>query len=802
MNRNNEQNNQSQASFNEYSPKNTIKSSFLKIRRLLLTAPGCAEEESEEVKHRIMKRGSYVCMIFLLGFLLANARLPFGAYPLGFALVGCASSHVITAALGMITSIAVFKLPISHLFALFVLIAVRILGRVFLDRPEKPIRENPLEFIRYSLFTENIYLRLSAISVAVFAVGLWNIIINSFRYYDLWGALLSMIAAPALAYVFSLFFDSDSSAHEKISIASLLVCAVYSIYNASDIGRFIAVCVSQVSLLSMLRRMPPIYPLAMSVALGIVCDPLYAPMFLFSSLAYVLVRRLTKQGDSPAVVTCLVSSAAWALITDGKSAMYTVVPAMLASAALDNLIRAIVPSALPSEEYASIKMRQSVLTDSESEKRLAKLSASFSKLSQAFKRLSDRLSHPGVFEIRKECDEVLDKYCNECKNNSICWGEDYSSTIGFLNEISTHLNKNGKIDDSFVPEGMAERCNDIDSIISDINAKTKELYRDSLEKEKLTVFSSDYSSLSKIINDSIYEKQLESSENKELTEKALEAMGSYKNDFHTVSVWGKRKLRVFARLKTVNENTVGMREFKRLMERVCNCSFANPILKIEGKSMTINLNIRPVFAVEAAKARQSADNVSMCGDSPSFFDGHDDYFYALISDGMGTGSNAALTSGICEIFLREMLEGGNRVDTALSMLNSVIVSKGNECSATVDILELDLFSGVGNFVKSGAASSFILRDGNVYRLSARTMPLGILDELDTDIQQVSFCDGDTVFLVSDGAAPMENYDELISIIKCSSPSEDLNVVCERIIANAKKHSKDDVSCIAIRIKRL
>ena len=123
-------------------------------------------------------------------------------------------------------------------------------------------------------------------------------------------------------------------------------------------------------------------------------------------------------------------------------------------------------------------------------------------------------------------------------------------------------------------------------------------------------------------------------------------MGKYKNDFHTVSVWGKRKLRVFARLKTLNENTVGMRELRRILEGVCGCSFSNPSLKIEGKSMTVTLNIKPEFKAEASSSKVSADEKSMCGDTPSFFEGHDNYFYAIISDGMGTGANAALTSGI------------------------------------------------------------------------------------------------------------------------------------------------------------
>ena len=88
-----------------------------------------------------------------------------------------------------------------------------------------------------------------------------------------------------------------------------------------------------------------------------------------------------------------------------------------------------------------------------------------------------------------------------------------------------------------------------------------------------------------------------------------------------------------------------------------------------------------------------------------------DYFYALISDGMGTGEDAAFTSELCSVFLEKMLGAGNSIETSLKMLNGFIRSKSRassagECSATVDLLELDLLTGSASFVKSGATCLF------------------------------------------------------------------------------------------------
>lgn len=772
---------------------------FIRLGRALVGSPDNDLCISEAEKKQILIRGAYICMFYLLGFLFETISLPFGAYAIVSALIGSASTHCISISLGALSAMAVGRAHASHYFALAILLILRTLGRILLDKPSKAPTADIVSFIKYDLFTENIFLRLSAVSVSVFSVGLWSIIENDFRYYDLWGALLGMVIAPVAAYIFSLFFDAETKNARNVALAAFLICAAYSLRCVEGMGPFLCICASQLITLAAARRYPPVYALSMATVLGLICDVSYIPMFLLSGAAYICIRYFFKGIESAPFFVSLAVSVIWGAVINGREALYTVFPAILAAAAIDNLLKALLPG-ISVEEFVSAKTRQSLLTIKENEERLKRMSESFQNLSEAFKRLSDRLSRPGIFEIRKECDDILDSFCNDCELSSVCWGEDYNTTIRFLNDASTHLGNVGKIDRSTVPTEMRERCKAIDDIINEINDRVKVLYRDSLEKDKLTVFSADYSALSRVISEAVNARQSENEENKELTMHALSMLGKYKNDFHTVSVWGKRKIRVFARLKTINENTVGMREFKRIMEECCGCSFSNPSLKIEGKSMTITLNMRPIFAVEAAASRESADGLPICGDSPSYFNGHDNFFYALISDGMGTGANAALTSGICEIFLHEMLEGGNRVDTSVNMLNAVIASKGNECSATVDIMELDLYSGNCTFLKSGAASSFILRNGSVYKLSARTMPLGILDEADTDMQRVRLEDGDTVFLVSDGAAPLENYDHLINIIKSTSDEDTPEELCNRVVELTKKNSKDDVSCVAVKIK--
>ena len=109
------------------------------------------------------------------------------------------------------------------------------------------------------------------------------------------------------------------------------------------------------------------------------------------------------------------------------------------------------------------------------------------------------------------------------------------------------------------------------------------------------------------------------------------------------------------------------------------------------------------------------------------------------------------------MFMQKMLSAGNRADITLRMLNNVIRSEnmgcGRECSATVDLLELDLMSGTAAFVKSGAAPTYIARDGTVYKISSRTMPMGIIKNADARITKFDTKAGDIIIMMSDGCCP-------------------------------------------------
>lgn len=81
----------------------------------------------------------------------------------------------------------------------------------------------------------------------------------------------------------------------------------------------------------------------------------------------------------------------------------------------------------------------------------------------------------------------------------------------------------------------------------------------------------------------------------------------------------------------------------------------------------------------------------------------------LLSDGMGSGEQAAKESISAVRILERFLRSGVEPATAMKILNSVMLLKSSESwgYAAIDLMCIDLFTGQAGFYKYGAAPSYI-----------------------------------------------------------------------------------------------
>lgn len=211
------------------------------------------------------------------------------------------------------------------------------------------------------------------------------------------------------------------------------------------------------------------------------------------------------------------------------------------------------------------------------------------------------------------------------------------------------------------------------------------------------------------------------------------------------------------------------------------------------------------FQVLTGAARAVKETETVSGDNYSIVEAEKGTMTVLLSDGMGSGEKACSDSEAVLDLMEKLLEAGYTYNTAVSLVNGSLVAKGEEQNmSTLDICELDLYNGICEFCKIGAASSYIKRAHMVEQISTRTLPLGIFRGVETEVVKRRLVDGDYVILVSDGVidAMEENaYEEdlcqVISKIELQSPKEIAENLLQYVLCRSRGRIKDDMTVIVI-----
>ena len=209
---------------------------------------------------------------------------------------------------------------------------------------------------------------------------------------------------------------------------------------------------------------------------------------------------------------------------------------------------------------------------------------------------------------------------------------------------------------------------------------------------------------------------------------------------------------------------------------------------------------------ECAKgSRRACDEETYCGDTVNIFSLGREKQYALISDGMGSGADAALSSRICAVFMEKMISAGSTCKTASKMLNGFLRNKGggslHECSATLDLLEADLGRGTARLYKCGAAPTYVFRAGELFKLTSRTLPLGIIKDIDSKKLKFDLKAGDVIIMVSDGVTQgKEECPWLYELLRKTLDAESIDRAVELILDRAAREcAADDISVVAVKV---
>lgn len=215
----------------------------------------------------------------------------------------------------------------------------------------------------------------------------------------------------------------------------------------------------------------------------------------------------------------------------------------------------------------------------------------------------------------------------------------------------------------------------------------------------------------------------------------------------------------------------------------------------------------PILSAEIGAAAEAMTGNEICGDT--YWSGilQDGRCLVALSDGMGHGERAAMSSRQTVELLRLCLDAGYTRQQTLTAVNGMLLlGGGGERFATADVLTIDLWRGHAALDKLGAAASWLYRKNKLSRLIGDALPLGILEDIDLNGCEMTLEVGDAVVLLTDG---IEDAFWSVSALE--------GAICTALEANAAKDAaeallqaameadegqrRDDQSVVVVYIRR-
>jgi len=356
-------------------------------------------------------------------------------------------------------------------------------------------------------------------------------------------------------------------------------------------------------------------------------------------------------------------------------------------------------------------------------------------------------------------DTAAEKVCRKCKSSMRCWNREYTDTKNALNDATPKMLGRGQLTKEDLPFHFAQRCEKLEQFVGAANEELKSLLCKRQLKARLmenqSVLYSQYEELATVLKSVARELSAEMRGSPALEFKLQRYLKSINIDAQT-SVFRDSRGRLHVeirstRLPEIANDPDGLNKLSaaigvRLCENIAEKRANGRMVLMEAEPFAASVGI--------ASARKKGESVS--GDSGTYFKSDDGILYVILSDGCGTGERASRESVNALKLLERFLRAGIEPDTALKILNSVILvrnSDGTLCM-TVDLLSVDLFSGEARIYKYGAAPSYLKRGGEVRRYTGEALAAGLCLEgvSSADCMRLIMQEGDYIIIASDGVA--------------------------------------------------
>ncbi len=747
----------------------------------------------------------------LSGFLFSRTHLLFGAYPLGIALLSSVSFGVYLSLLGCI--VGAFSMGKSGV--VYALIdAITVLLRLFLSANDK---KSDAEEKSTSRFRESPMLRCSFAVISGFIAGGYQVLLYGFSLPTVLYAAAMMLFSGGFAFVFSFLFSGDFPSsfwgggsiaiplHKNgigitLGLYVYLFSVSYSLLPVSALGISLSYVFAGFVTLYFAARFGGVWATATGFLTGIVGGTSGAVAF---ALAGAASGFLFSFGFLYALLGGGTLLVLWSGYDEGLTGFLSVFPEYALAATLGFPLWRKLAGVAKHEEASSDKTAEDMVGAMALSYQVKRKSAK-DTVAKAFRRIVPLLrkwdastSAPDKEAYKTAVCEILLHACYQCPKRDLCGTAGIQNLVRGLTEKSISAGRLSLSDLSFCDKDDEEK----EELLYYLSLRLSDLAANYQKEEKGDCPSDVCSIISRLLEEEKEKEDGELSPIDGLSLSLTKVMDENGLPGSVVRVYGERTKTVFAATTDASGRKITSPMLLKCMEEILSAPLGAPSFFRQNATVLLTCQTKKKYQIETALATHNKCGNEPSGDSVSCFESEDGYYYLVLSDGMGTGAQAKNVSAFVSSFLHEMFGCGCTESSSLFLLNSLIRSRKEECSSTVDICEFDLFSGQSAFYKSGAAPSFLKRKDKVYRVRSETVPIGILPTPDTEKIHVETKEGDLIIMFSDGISTSPEDAPWLSGFLSGEVPPSLSRYAESILEEAKKHTtkEDDMTVLVAKI---
>lgn len=487
--------------------------------------------------------------------------------------------------------------------------------------------------------------------------------------------------------------------------------------------------------------------------------------FLFSCMA--LITFCTEFFQLSAIINLLLGSCAFLLVD---------------SACLDKWL----VTDLPSPTDAALPLST----------RLAHMAEALHSVRQDTTEIAVHL--PQIEQTRDITREVCETVCGSCRHKLRCWETDYEETLAGFRQMETHRSASLPP----IPRELAGCCRKerLQSLFSRYAADCRRAqFLAARTAESRTVLLEQLAAAEELLGDT--SQQLHIRYCTELSETVRHKLLHYGYPCENAAVYYTQSNRIMIEMQCQPHALDGcLPTIRHILSEALNLTLEELDPISMGHTVRYRLCQRPKYRLEHFTASLHAAQEALSGDTALLFTDDAGNPYFVLSDGMGTGKNAAVESRMTTELFRTCISGGISGTIAIRIMNGLLLTKSpSESFATLDVAQFDLDAGKLTMLKSGAAATLIRHNGEVFRISAETFPLGLEPTGETSVRHVRLYPDDIILMLSDGISE-DAYPLIRQLLESSSDLEQIvNEICEKADIFVGGTRRDDVTVCAARL---